>query len=165
MPPGARRLRLRGSWFGGWLGCGVLLFALAGSGEEFFHATGHFFGAIDGEGKLWDVADSHAVAELGADVGSGGHEAFEGGSFLFFVAVDGDEDAGGFAAGREDDIGDVAGSDAWIGEFAFEHCANLFGEGVGDSVAVIRSGSLLGHIAFLCGKRLRISKTGRFTLV
>jgi hypothetical protein len=139
----------------------VLLFALAGSGEEFFHAAGHFFGAIDGEGEFRNMADAHAVSELRADVGAGGHEAFEGGVFLFFGAVDGDEDAGGFAAGREDDIGDIAGSDAWVGEFPFKHCADLFGEGVGDSVAVIRSSSLLRHIAFYCGERLRIPNYGR----
>ena len=149
MPPGARRLKLLESWFGGWFGCCcAFLLAFAGSGEELIHATGHFFRAVDGEGKLGDVTDSHAIAELGADVGAGGHESFEGGGFLFFVAVDGDEDASGFAAGCKDDIGDIAGSDAWVGEFAFEHCANLFREGVGDSVAVIRSCSLLGHIAF-----------------
>ena len=39
-----------------------LLFALAGAGEEFFHAAGHFFGAVDGEGDLRDVAYAHAVA-------------------------------------------------------------------------------------------------------
>lgn len=147
MPPGARRLKLLGSWFRRWLGyCCVFLFALAGSGEELFHAAGHFCGAVDGEGEFRDVAYTHAVAELGADEGTGRHEALECGGFFFLIAVDGDEDARGFAAGRKNDIGDIAGSDAWIGEFAFKHCANLFGEGIGDSVTVIRSSSLLGHM-------------------
>ena len=46
--------------------------------------------------------------------------------FFLLVAVDGDEDAGGFAAGGEDDVGDVAGGDAWVGELAFEHGSDLF---------------------------------------
>ncbi len=138
---------MAGRWLRGF-GCGALLFAFAGAGEKFLHASGHFFGAVDGEGELGDVADAHAVAKLGADVGAGGDEAFEGGGFFLFVAVDGDEDAGGFAAGGEDDIGDVAGSDAGVGEFAFEHGADLFGKGIGDSVAVVGSGSLLGHMDF-----------------
>ncbi len=161
------RCGLLGSWFGdrcgwGWSGfCGgALLVAFAHAAEEFVHASGHLLGAVDGEGEFGDVAYAHAVAELGADVGAGGHEAFEGGGFFLLGAVDGDEDAGGLAAGCEDDIGDVAGCDAWVGEFAFEHCADLFGEGVGDSVAVVRSGSLLGHIAFYWGERLRIPKYG-----
>ena len=92
------------------------------------------------------MADAHAVAKLGANVSAGGHEAFERGGFFLLVSVDGDEDAGGFAARREDDVGDVAGCDAGIGQLAFEHGSDLFGEGVGDSVAVVGSGSLLGHM-------------------
>ena len=144
------------SWFGRCVRCFLFLLALAGACEEFFHAAGHFFRAIDGEGEFGDVADAHTVADLSANVGSGGHEAFEGGGFLFLAAVDGDEDADGFAAGCEDYISDIAGSDARVGEFAFEHCSDLFGEGVGDSVAVVRSSSLFGHIAFYCSERLRI---------
>ena len=59
--------------------------------------------------------------------------------------MDRDKDPGGFAAGREDNVGDVAGRDARVAEFAFEHGADLFAEGVGDTVAVVRSGSLFGH--------------------
>ena len=92
------------------------------------------------------MADAHAVAELGSDVGSGSGEAFEGGGFFLLVAVDRDEDAGGLAAGGEDDLGDVTGGDAGVGEFSFEHGSDLFGEGVGDAVTVVRSGSLLGHM-------------------
>ena len=148
-----------------WLiGCGALLVAFAGACEKFFHAAGHLFGAVDGEGEVGDVADAHAVAKLGADVGAGGHEAFEGGGFLFFVAMDGDEDAGGFAAGGEDDIGDVAGRDARVGELAFEHGADLFGEGVGDSVAVVGSGSVLGH-KVLTRRTVEDIKVGAFHLM
>jgi len=58
------------------------------------------------------MTDAHAVAELGADVGSGGGETFERGGLFLLVSMDGDEDAGGFAAGSEDNVGDVAGGDA-----------------------------------------------------
>ena len=92
------------------------------------------------------MADAHPVAELGPDVGSGCGEAFEGGGFFLLVTVDGYEDAGGFAAGCEDDFGDVAGGDSWIGEFSFKHGSDLFGEGVGDTVAMVGSGALLGHM-------------------
>ncbi len=104
------------------------------------------------------MAYPHAIAELGADVGAGGHEAFEGGVLLGVVAVDGDEDAGGFAAGREDDVGDIAGGDAWIGELAFEHGADLLREGAGDAVAVVVSGAMFGHGLFLW-EQSRISKS------
>src|SRR3981189_2133161 len=98
------------------------------------------------------MTDAHAVAKLGADVGAGGHEAFERGGFFLLVAVDGYEDAGGFSAGREDNVGDVAGGDARVGELAFEHGSDLFGKGVGDSVAVVGSGSVLGHKGWTTAK-------------
>ena len=71
-------VRLLESWFGG--GCavragfcgGAFLLAFAHAAEELVHASGHFFGAVDGEGEFGDVAYPHAVAELGADVGAGG---------------------------------------------------------------------------------------------
>src|ERR1700758_1385143 len=91
------------------------------------------------------MTHAHTVAELGANVGAGGHEAFEGGGFLLLIAVDRDVDAGGFAARREDNVGHVAGRDAWVGELAFEHGSDFFGKGVGDSIAVVGFGSLLGH--------------------
>ena len=144
-----------------WMG--RLLFAFAHAAQKFVHAASHLFGAVDGEAELGNVADAHAVAELRADVGAGGRKGFEGGVFFLLAAMDSDEDAGGFAAGGKDNVGDVAGCDAGIGEFAFEHCADLFGEGVGDSVAVVRSGSLLRHM-FLQGERLRISKIRAFDL-
>lgn len=155
-------MRLLGSLFGGgsgrfWLN--GLPATLAGAGEELLHAAGHLLGAIDGEGEFGDVAYAHAVAKLRAYVGAGGHEAFEGGGFLLFVTVDGDEDAGGFAAWCEDYVRYIAWSDAWIGEFAFEHGTYFFREGIGDSVAVVRSGSLLGHRFSYSGKRLRIPKS------
>src|ERR1700761_7299024 len=122
------------------------MLALAGAGQKLVHASGHLLGSVDGEGQLWDVAYAHAIAELRADVGPGGGEAFEGGRFLLLVTVDGHEDAGGFAAGCEHDLGDVAGGDAWIREFSFEHGSDLLGEGVGDTVAMVGSGALLGHM-------------------
>ncbi len=82
----------------------------------------------------------------GADVGARGHEAGEGLLLLFEGAVDGDEDARGLAAGGEDDLGDMAGGDAGVRELSLEHGADLIGEGAGDTVAVVCSGSLLGHI-------------------
>src|SRR5437764_12571324 len=91
------------------------------------------------------MTHAHAVAKLGTDVGSGGHEAFERGGFFFLITLDRDVDAGGFAAGSEHNVGDVAGSDAWVGELAFQHGSGFFRKGVGDSVAVVSSGSLLGH--------------------
>jgi hypothetical protein len=66
---------------------------------------------------------------------------------ISFAAVDRDEDTGALSARSEHNIGNVAGSDARVGEFAFEHCTNLFGEGAGDSIAVIGSGSLFRHRA------------------
>src|SRR5271163_3779259 len=56
------------SWWRGLRGRGgTFLFALAGAGEELVHAAGEAGGAVDGEGELRDVADAHAVADLGAD--------------------------------------------------------------------------------------------------
>ena len=46
--------------------------ALAAAVEQLVHAAGHPFGAVDGEGELGDVADAHAVADLGADEAAGG---------------------------------------------------------------------------------------------
>ena len=126
-------------------GIDPLLFALAGAGEEFVHAAGEAGGAVDGEGELGDVANAHAVADLGADEAAGGHKAGEGGGFGLLAAMDGDEDAGGFAAGSEDDFGDVGGGDAWVGQLAFEHGADLFGKGAGDAVAVVGAGSRFRH--------------------
>jgi hypothetical protein len=105
------------------------------------------------------VTDAHAISELGADVGSGGHKTGEGGFFLLLVAVDGDVDAGGLASGCKHDVGDVAGGDAGIGELSFEHGADLLGEGVSDSVAMMGSGSLLGHM-FQFSKLFKITKVG-----
>ena len=65
--------------------------------------------------------------------------------FVLLVAVDGDEDAAGLSAGGEDDLRDVARSDARVGEVAFEHGGDLVGEGAGDAVAVVVSGSLFWH--------------------
>lgn len=124
------------------------MLALAETGEELVHAAGHALGAVDGEGEFRDVADAHALAELGADPGAGGHEAVQGRGFLGFATVDGDKDAGGFAAGGENDVGDVAGGDAWVAEFAFQHGADLFGEGVGDTVAMVISCSMFRHALF-----------------
>ena len=130
-------------FFGG--GVGAFLFALAGAGEELVHAAGEAGGTVDGEGELRDVADAHAVADLGADEAAGGHKAGEGGGFGLLAAMDGDEDAGGFAAGRENDLGDVGGGDAGVGQLAFEHGADLFREGAGDAVAVVGAGSWFRH--------------------
>ena len=45
----------------GW--CRVPLgVAFAHAAEQFVHASGHFFGAVDGEGEFGDVAYAHAVA-------------------------------------------------------------------------------------------------------
>ena len=107
------------------------------------------------------MAHAHPVAELRTDIGAGRGKSFKGGLFFLLRAMDSDKYAGGFTAWRKDDVGDIAGGDTRIGEFSFQHRADLFGEGVGDSVAVIRSSSLLGH-KFL-GERLRISKIKRLT--
>jgi hypothetical protein len=141
----------------------TLLVAFSGAIEQFFHAAGHLLGAIDGEGEFRDVTDTHTVAELGADVGACCGEAFEGGRLFFFAAEDGDEDTGGFSSGSQDDVGDVAGGDARVGEFSFEHGADLFGEGIGDSVAMVGSGSLLRHIV-LAGRTLENTKVGPICL-
>ena len=122
------------------------MLTLAGTGEELVHASGHLLGSVDSEAQLWDVAYAHAIAELRANVGSGSGQTFEGGGFLLLVAMDGYEDACGLAAGCSHDLGDVAGSDAWVGEFSFEHGSDLLGEGVGDTVAMVGSGALLGHM-------------------
>ena len=142
------------SFFGGYFFV-QLGFAFFHAAEELVHAGVHFFGAVDGEGDLGDMANAHAVADLGADEGAGGHEAFESAVFFFRVAGDGDEDAAGFAAGREDDVGDVAGGDARVGEFAFEHGGDLFGEGADDSVAVMVSCSLFRHGDCVKGSSIR----------
>ena len=75
--------------------------------------------------------------------------------------MDSDENAGGFATGGADDIGDVAWRDSRVRQLAFEHGADLFGEGIGDSVAMIRSGSLLGHMAWTRANEAGLSKLGR----
>jgi len=133
--------------------------SFAKSAEKFFHPSGHFFGAVDGKGKVRNVTDAHALAELGADVGARGHEALEGGLFLLLVTVDGDVDAGGLASGGKHDVGDVAGGDTGIGELSFEHGADFLGEGVRDSIAMMSSGSLLGHM-FQFSKLFKITKVG-----
>src|SRR6202021_3934149 len=104
--------------------------------------AGHLLGAVDGEGEVGDVTDTHAVAEVRANVSAGSDQTFESGGFFFLVAVDCYEDAGGFSAGRQDYVGNVGGSDTRIGEFAFQHGSNLFGKGVRDSIAVVSSGSM-----------------------
>ncbi len=76
--------------------------------------------------------------------------------------MDGNEDACRFAAGVEDDIGDVAGGQCVGSEsLAFKHGSDFFGEGVGDSIAMVGSGSVLWHRGSIMGERLRISELGR----
>ena len=91
------------------------------------------------------MAHAHAITELGPDVGAGSYQPGKRGLFLRLVPVHCDEDARRLAARGEDDIGDVAGRDPWIGEFAFQHGADLLREGAGDSFAVMVSGSVFGH--------------------
>ena len=93
-----------------------LLFAFPDSTEKFLHAASHLFGAVDGEGELRNVADSPCGREAGSGCRRGRFSNLQEWRLLLpHVAIDGDEDACGFAAGVEDDIGDVAGRDAGVG--------------------------------------------------
>src|ERR1700761_7887241 len=130
-------------------GCGRLalyFFAvLSGAAQDFIHACVNFFRAIDGEGELGHVTNTHALANLGTNVVARGDEAVECALLRFLVPVHGDEDTTAFASGSEHDLGDVTGRDARVGEFPFEHGGDLLGKGTGDSITVILSGSLLWH--------------------
>ena len=95
--------------------------------------------------------------EFGADVTARGHKTGKRRGLFSLAAVDGDEDAGALSSGREHHIRNVAGCDPRIGEFALEHRANLFGEGAGDALAVVISGSVFRHgTSTAFNKQLRI---------
>ena len=101
--------------------------------EKFIHASVRFLRAVDGEGDLRDVANAHAVADFRAYERPGGHEALQGGLFFLLRPGYGDKHSAAFATWSEDDLGDVAGCDARVGEFALQHGGDLFGEGVDDT--------------------------------
>src|SRR5665213_3502116 len=133
-----------------------LVLALLDAAEKLVHAHAHFFGAVDGEGQLGHMADTHAIANLGADEGARRHQTFEGGLLVLFVAVNGDEDATGFPAGREYRLRDIARRNPRVGEFAFEHGCDLLRKGADDAIAVMVSCSLFGHWR----SALRVTKSG-----
>ena len=53
------------------------LVSFSGTVEQLLHASSHLLGAVDSKGEVGDVADAHAITELGANVTAGGHESFE----------------------------------------------------------------------------------------
>src|SRR5581483_6025760 len=97
------------------------------------------------KGELGHVAYAHALADFSADEVSCGHEAIEGVVLRFFISEYGDEDATALATGSKDHLRDMTGSDARVRQLAFQHRGDLLGEGAGDSVTMVLSGSLLGH--------------------
>ena len=124
---------------------GKFTLALLHASQKLIHAGVDLLGTIDGEGDLGDMAHIHSIPDLGADEASRCHQASKG--FIFFLrrSGDGDEDPATLSSGRKDNLRHVTRSNAWVGEFAFKHCGDLFCEGVDDSTAVIGSGSLFGH--------------------